>query len=404
MTELVFNQELDKFLENLPIGSVRRSIGNNLYGINFRQTPTPVPRNKDHYGYTFFVRPQLNLDLYNLSNYRGFMSLLTDNALSYQRYTRLSLDPRLGYRGDPAVQDGGGEPLACPLLDKQSPFMAVLTNNLVSLSGFPDLIAPTKTSETGVYGEEWTATDGVMNHYEAYDIDATFRNTRGNPLIYMFYVWIKYQTLVYEGVLNPYLDFILENTIDYNTRVYRIVVDHSKRFVTHIACTGASYPINVPSGAIFDYNVDQPLNLQNKEFSIRLRSMGFLAFEEYIKLKFNETTAIFNPAFRKLLNHDLNGSHSDEMVLREDPRLSYTLNGYSKIPYVLGFLLQDDQAGIPPEWNIDHGIRSSSQFFNLNHRATPWINLVTGELEWWVKSEYMRPFDFDFKEVDWWEI
>ena len=71
-------------------------------------------------------------------------------------------------------------------------------------------------------------------------MDVTFKNTKGNPLLYFFYIWIKYQTLVFEGILNPYMDMIVENEIDYNTRIYRLVMDQQKRYVTYIAATGAS--------------------------------------------------------------------------------------------------------------------------------------------------------------------
>ncbi len=47
-----------------------RSEGNemtkNVYGINHRQTPLAIPQNKDHYGLTFFTRPQLNFRAANL--------------------------------------------------------------------------------------------------------------------------------------------------------------------------------------------------------------------------------------------------------------------------------------------------------------------------------------------------
>jgi len=83
--ETIINSSIDQLLENLPVGSIRKAIGNNLYGINMTQSQAAVPSARDAYGFTFFTRPQLNLSIYNLSNYRGFYNLLTDNALSYQR-------------------------------------------------------------------------------------------------------------------------------------------------------------------------------------------------------------------------------------------------------------------------------------------------------------------------------
>lgn len=366
-SEIVISASIDQMLENMPIGSISKAIGNNMYGINFRQTGNPVPRAKDMYGFTFFTRPQLNLTRLNVTNYRGFYNLLTDNSLSYQAFTRLTLDPRLQHAGK----------LTCPFVDKNNAFIPILTNNVQSLSGWPDLVAPTYTSESGQFGEEHSFVDGVTNHFESYDLDVTFKNTKGNPLLYFFYIWIKYQTLVFEGILNPYIDMITENEIDYNTRIYRLVMDQQKRYVTYIGATGASFPINVPTGALFDFNVDTPYNTRQAEINIRFRSMGFIAFEDILKLEFNKTGAIFNSDLRKILEFDL-GSGTDNSKARDDSTRVYKIPGSNlvKIPHFLAM-------------SIDTSVFSNS-FFNINHRAYPYINLITNELEWWVDERRFR--------------
>lgn len=365
--ELVIDSSIDQIYQNTPVGSLRRAIGNTLYGLNFRQTGNVVPRSKDQYGFTFFTRPQLNLSERNITNYRGFYNLLTSNPVSYQRFTRMMLDPRLGYHGS----------VKSPFVDNQNPFFSILTNNVVSVSGWPDLTVPAYTSESGLYGEEISFVDGVTNHFESYDLDVTFRNIKGNPLIYLFYVWVKYQTLVFEGILNPYVDMITENEIDYNTRIYRVVLDNQRRFVTHIAATGASFPISVPTGNLFDYSVDTPLNTRNGEVNIRFRSMGFTAFEDLLKLEFNKTVGIFNPGMRRILNSDLEGN-DDEAHARENPATAYRVSGcpYVKLPHLLAATME--------------GSVFNNSYFSANHKAYPYINLVTNELEWWVDEQYFK--------------
>lgn len=363
--EVVVNSSVDQMLENLPVGSIARALGNNMFGVNFRQTGNAVPRAKDSYGYTFFTKPQLNLSTINVTNYRGFYNLLTSNEASYQRYTRLTLDSRL--TRNPSN-------LKSPFVDPYNAFIPILTNNLVSMSGWPDLAAPVYTSDTGPYGEEHSFVDGVTNHYEAFDIDATFKNTKGNPLLYFFYTWIKYETLVFEGILNPYLDMITENEIDYNTRIYRLVMDETKRYVTYIGSTGASFPVNVPTGSLFDYNIDTPFNTKNSEINIRFRSIGFISFEDYLKLEFNRTMAIFNADIWKILQHDL-GKASAENKERADGTKVYNGPGgssYVKIPH---YMLRSPEGNL-----ITHELHS------LNHRAYPYINLATNELEWWTSA------------------
>jgi hypothetical protein len=76
VTDSVLDYTIDDFFRTTPVGSIDRAIGNNLYGINHRQVNAILPSNKDMYGMTFFVRPQLNLTTENVANMRNLYSLL----------------------------------------------------------------------------------------------------------------------------------------------------------------------------------------------------------------------------------------------------------------------------------------------------------------------------------------
>jgi hypothetical protein len=229
----------------------------------------------------------------NIRNLRQFSPLLTKETLSIQRFIRTTLDPRLmtGYMFDsykvPAIK--------CPMVDNNQAFIPILTNNLNTLSGWPDIVAPTFTSKPGLYNEAYSIVDGISRNYESFDMDATFRNTRGDPIIYMFYIWLQYMSSVFEGRLVPYIDFITENEIDYNTRIYRLVLDQNKEVVRKISATGAAFPISVPTGSFFDFNSEKPYNDQNRDISIRFRCMGAEYQDDILIKEFNQTVVVFNP-------------------------------------------------------------------------------------------------------------
>lgn len=328
---------LDDYFQTTSIGSLDKAIGNNLYGINHRQTPGLVPSNKDTYGLTFFVRPQLNMQSDNIRNMRIFSPLLSSNPLTMQRFVRTTLDPRqmVGYKLDnffnvPAID--------CPVMDNNMAFIPILTNGLNSISGWPDITVPQFTTEPGLYNESWSIVDGVAVYRETFDIDASFRNIKGDPILYMFYIWLHYQAAVFEGKLVPYLDMITENEIDYNTRIFRLVLDKEKKYVTKIAATGPCYPISVPTGSFFDYNNEKPYNDQNKDITIRFRCMGVDFFDDILIKEFNDTVVIFNPAM------------SDNLRATE----------MRKVPKELSAL--------------------------FNHRCYPRINPNNNELEWWTPA------------------
>lgn len=333
----VVMHSLDDYFQSTPLGSIERAIGNNLFGINHQQTPNAVPMNKDHYGLTFFVRPQLNLQSDNVRNVRLFYPLLTTNDQSIQRFVRNTLDPRLAIGAN-----GPSSAIDCPFVDPEQAFIPILTNNLNSLSGWPDITAPIFSSKAGLYGEVYAQVDGTTKNFSEFTIDATFRNTRGDPILYLFYIWLHYQSLVFEGLLMPYPDYIIENMLDYNSRVYRLVLDPSKRFVRKIAACGVMFPMNVPAGAFFDYSSEKPYNDQSKDITIRFQCLGAQYMDDILIDEFNKTVQIFNAGMR-------DENRSSMMMKINASLLSY-----------------------------------------FNNRGYPRINPDNYELEWYVSAEYFN--------------
>jgi hypothetical protein len=324
-------------------------ITNNLYGINHRQTPTPVPMNKDSYGLTFFTRPQLNFQGANLKQSRLFHPLLTTEANSWQRYIRCTLDPRLagGYISEdgPLEAGAGGKGYTTDLVDPEMAFIPLLSNNLNTITGWKDILVPSYTSKSGQFREEFTMVDGVTVDYTVYSLTANFRNMRGDPITRMFFYWAHYMSLVTDGTLVPYPDFIVANELDYCSRIYRLVLDANKHKVQAIAACGACWPEAVPIASTFDYSRDKPYNDSTSEISIPLRAMGYICQDDILIRTFNDTVGIFQPAMR-------NGDGTDP----------YAKPG--------GAVTKIERALLPI----------------FNNRGYPRIDPDTYELEWYVKT------------------
>jgi len=325
----------DDFLQfNTPVGSVDQSLSNTLYGFNHQSHATIMPANKDNYGFTFLTRPQLNLTSANLRNIRKFYNYLTKREGYLHPYIRKMLDPRLS--------KGGVEVIESSLINNKQGFIPVLTNTLKTVSGWPDMVLPTYTSQQGLMKEQHAMGDGSMEIYDSYDLDLTFKNTKDEPIILMFQLWIMYISYVFRGKMSPYIDFLRANEIDYNTRIYRLVMDENKRFVKKVAATGAAFPITVPSGKFFDYSSATNYNDQTKDINIRFKSMGAEYNDAITFLEFNEVSSIFNTRVRNMLDGELD-------------------HGLEKIPY--------------------------NMLDMLNYRGYPIINMRTSELEWWIESD-----------------
>lgn len=326
----------------------------NAWGLNHRQIPLALQQNKDHYGLTFFTRPQLNLTDSNLMRERKFSRLLNEDTKSYERLVRTILDPRLqhgegGPEGQPESDSFGKQGVVeCPLNDHRQAFITFFTNNLVSLSGFPDLRAPTYSAKEGPYKEAYSFVDGPTIDYSEYDVSATFRNIQGDPISKIAFFWNHYQSLVHEGVFTAYGDFIVNREIDYQTRIYRFILDPSKRYITRMACTGASYPYALSNGSFYDFDSTKPYNEASQNIQIPFKCMGAIYEDDMIVRSFNDVVSYFHP--------EMGGGSTDKSLL------SKPTDKMKKIP-------------------IEH-------LYIFNHRGYPHINYHTYELEWYVSKEY----------------
>lgn len=280
MTQI--NASLNDIFRITQVGDYSSSVASALYGINHRGTPGAVPINRDYHGLVLFTRPQLNLTDENLRAVRSMTPLLTTEPVSIQRMVRKLLDPRL-------------EDLPCPLVDDKNAFIPILTNHALTLSGFPDPYVSMKLSKPGVYKEVFGHVDEMVDVFGAYDINVSFRNMVGDPITLMIYTWLKYMSAVFLGEMMPYPDFLAANEIDYNTRIWRLVLDKNKKHVTKIACTGASNPVNVPYAAAFDFAHDKPINSANDSLNFKFQSFAAYYSDPILVHEFNKTVAIFNP-------------------------------------------------------------------------------------------------------------
>jgi hypothetical protein len=332
---------VDQITRQSGYGQLGQAAGNALYGINHRGMGNPIPHNTDNHGLTFFTRPRLNLSYDNLAEDRTLTTLMDNTHNSYPTAIRVLLDPIGAGQSEPSgflLPNDATAIVKSALVDQFSPFMAILTNNLLSLSGWKDPTLPTFTSHEGIQQESWSMVDGIMRDFTTFDLNATFRNIAGDPITLLFNSWMRYASNVYQGIMMPYPDAIVENEIDYQTRIYRLVLDPSRQFVTKIAATGAAFPIANSLGSAFNYSTDTPFSTDNQEISVPFRCMG-ADYNDPITIKeFNTIVQIFNI----------------DMV-------NPTGKGYVKLA------------------------KSELQFFN--YYGYPLIDPTTFELQWWVQSD-----------------
>src|SRR5690606_28998930 len=97
------------------------------------------------------------------------------------------------------------------LVDPQNGFMSILSNTLMTSSGWPDYTADTFTSTEGRQREQWSMYDGPLEINDVRDLSFTFKNIAGNVIVNLFYLWVRYGLGVYNGKLWPWPDSLAMN-------------------------------------------------------------------------------------------------------------------------------------------------------------------------------------------------
>jgi hypothetical protein len=214
-----------------------------------------------------------------------------------------------------------------------------------SISGWPDVVLPTHTTKEGLKREQQSIGDGFTSIFNSFDLDVTFANVIEDPVIHLFTVWTNYIAEVFEGNVNPYLDFITENEIDYNTRIYKFVLDEDGKRIRRVGITGASFPISVPMGKFFDESDGSILKTQNLDVNVRFKCDGAMYNDQIIFHWFNKTAVMFNKKLQDVLDN------------KKD-------SGFIKVPDTLRVA--------------------------ISNRAYPLVDVNTNELTWWIEKEYLK--------------
>jgi hypothetical protein len=309
-----------------------------FHGLNALGGIPPLPNNTDNQGFTFFTKPCLNLSYNNVVGNRKLAFLADPRPYSMGNLIRCMLNP--------PSYDSEGDKLRSSIIDDKCAFLPI-SNLLMTMQQPPDIISSSYTSNEGYNKEQVTFIDSKPNFYEAYDLTLTFANLEGDPISTIFSTWMEYAMRVYEGSMLPFPINIVENRIDYETRIYRFVMDRTKTFIQRIYSSGPVYPVSVPLGAVMGFDNTQHLSTENNQISITMRCMGAMYDDPILILEFNKSVTNYNK--------DMLPKNRSKMI---------KVNGLTKT-----------------------NINKKSL---LNYKMYPWIS-ETMELEWYAyKSDYDR--------------
>lgn len=282
----VIQEALDYTNRSIGNGSQSRAFQELMYGLDMMPGQgASLPKNTDTQGLVFFTRPTMNLSYDNLALDRRLSPLMTDDVATYPFMVRSLLDPF------------ASKSRRSPFVDSDNVFMPILSNTLLSMSGWPDVVGDVYTASEGAQKESWAMFDGSSHNRQAWDANMTFKNVQGDPITLLILTWIIYGTGVYQGDLLPYSQMMFQNRIDYQTGIYRLGLSSDGRYVTKIART-IGFPYAISLGAAFNYQADQFLNSENDTISVPFKCIGAEYQDPILVLEFNHAMNMVNPSMR----------------------------------------------------------------------------------------------------------
>lgn len=302
-------------LKDSPFGAYGKFIGHTLHGIN-HELRNPILKNiPEGEAYVFFTKPYFNMRASNLRGDRRTTNLITQGFYNNaQTFIRQTLDPDLAFNGG-----------NCPLVDRESPWIPVLTNTLKSMSGWPDRVLPVFTSTPGSRGEQYSMADGIIETNGRFDLTMQFEKMDGRLNERLLEIWMLMMSLQVDGIVWPYpwQESYLEK--NYDTSIYVLIMDSTNRLVVDVARVISAFPINDNKGSHFNIN-NKKIDRSN-EFSIRFEC-NIVEYSDPIDLyEFNLATAKWNIDIFNLI---FNG---DKGNLVEIPRHELSKHK-SLIPYI----------------------------------------------------------------------
>lgn len=293
--------------------------------------------NHEVVGYTFITRPKLNFSTTSLRQDRILSLLDTADQGSLQFAIRCYLDTNYANRSDVA-------PLAskCPFFNPESPFLIPLSNNLVSLSGWPDPVLEVETTDGGFYSEDMTIVKGSDRLNKTYDVTLTFRDIQGGFIIALLWMWIHYIELVVRGDTIAYPEDISARRVNYTCSIYRFVLDPSRQFITKWLKATGCFPRSIPLGNMFNFGEKENFIHSASQYSVPFTVNKVELMDPIIFRDFNTIVRRFSSTIRAggLVAADMRPESNFLGIPYID-----TVNGFNR----MNFLYANPNISIPKE-------------------------------------------------------
>lgn len=269
--------------------------------------------NTEKAGLTFITRPKLNLTTQSLRQHTVMATMDTEDPQSLPFSIRCQLDTNFaGLISESAAT-------LSPFVNNESPFIIPLTNTLQSITGWPDIVLDTETTEGGFYSEDQTFVKGFDFLNRSYDLTLTFRDIQGGYVMALLLYWMYWIGLVTRGLVTAYPEDIAARRLCYTCSIYRFVLDPSMRTVVKYAKATGCFPKSLPIGNSFNVAEREAFLSSNLMFSIPFQVNHVEYMDPMTLADFNTLVDRFKPDRSGLVKTSMIAEHNFTGLPRINP-------------------------------------------------------------------------------------
>lgn len=292
-----------------------------------------MPLSDNTIGLALVTRPQLNLSDDNVSKSEKLVSLYGCTQNSFAGYIRGLLDEKWA-AGNPGI-----------ILDNKMPFIVPLTQFLKTSNGFNDLQLSINTSEPGLRSQVYQRVASKLEFNEVFTMNQTYYNPKPSLIQAIFQYWEDYISEVVSGdrQVSPRDWYLMSNRIDYDCRIYHLIMNKDSLFLEHIFATVQSIPTTYPAGAIaaIDNTQNTVRGEGQDDFTVQFSSAAQRQDEFGLIQAFNEHSFLYNPNIKPATRNQF---------YRELETSEYIAYNYAAYPLLLPRAIDKNRTGIKLTW------------------------------------------------------
>lgn len=257
-----------------------------------------LPPNALMSGYTFITRPKLCLHDVAVTKRSEFLPMNTDNVNTLAFAARCLLDTKF-------CRDSSDRASNCQLINTKSPFLTPLQNGLVGMSGFPDPVVETITTEVGFHSENQTFVTGYDQLNKTYDLTLDIRDPQGGPVMTILFYWLLFMGYQAKGMMPTYMEDVVQRVLNYTVSIYRFTVDPSRRWIQHYAKATGCFLKSIPIGAFFNFSDSQKYVTAAGNYSVNFMVNKIEYNKPEILAEFNMLMRRYDPTIESRPNKEL---------------------------------------------------------------------------------------------------